>query len=97
MDNDDGLVFMQHADLRRHGRFERGREDLDDPFAAAHAVILGTYGSSVVFKASGIAAGLPLGGRNLREKVDQDFQQKAAVVGGGDVDWATVFERYRAG
>ena len=55
-DQHHSLVEVQNADVGRDIGFHFGRENLQNPFARAHDMILATDLATVIHKASGIAA-----------------------------------------
>ena len=74
MNDENGFIFMEHANVCGYVRFDGGREDLDHALATTHDVVFAAHGTAVVFKASRIAAGFPLGRGNLRKEFDESLQ-----------------------
>ena len=90
VDDDDGFVLVEEADVGVHGRLDLGRENLEEAASGPEQLAGRQSVAVLVEEATGGDAVFPLGPFDVGEKGGDEFQQRKAIVRGGDEDGAVV-------
>ena len=97
VDDDDRLVFVQHADRRVHIGLRSGRPAMQIHFARSHA-LFGRHRLAADIEQQVLGEALvPILGRELRKDAAQRVEQRLAIVFRRDVERPNVVVRRAAG